>query len=149
MLEAVYHLPVSVWAIRGFLRGMYTYIHIYMYMYMYILYYTVHIYAQHVVDSSIGRPDGWMLLRPKNFFVFTTLCVCMCRTILKTGRIAADDPMVPVHILMWSVQTFVTTSTCLAEVWEWTDRTTEQKYNITSLYAPYILLGESYIVHYV
>lgn len=51
--------------------------------------------------------------------------------------------MVPVHLLAWGVQTFITTATCLAEAWSWTDRTLDQKYQITLLYGPYMALGMS------
>lgn len=50
--------------------------------------------------------------------------------------------MVPVHLLVWATQSFVTTVTCLVEAWSWVDRTTEQKRAITMLYGPYIMLGE-------
>lgn len=49
--------------------------------------------------------------------------------------------MVPVHLLAFGVQAFVTTVTCLAEVWSWTDRTNAEKQNITMLYGPYAALG--------
>lgn len=49
--------------------------------------------------------------------------------------------MVPVHLLAFGVQAFVTTATCLTEVWGWTDRTIAEKQNITMLYAPYAALG--------
>lgn len=49
--------------------------------------------------------------------------------------------MVPVHLLAFGVQAFVTTVTALVEVWSWTDRTDVEKQNITMLYGPYIALG--------
>lgn len=49
--------------------------------------------------------------------------------------------MVPVHLLTWAVLTFVTTLTCLLEVWGWKDRTEEQKWNLTMLYGPYTAFG--------
>ncbi|KAE8145255.1 putative integral membrane protein [Aspergillus avenaceus] len=55
--------------------------------------------------------------------------------------IPTDDPLVPVHLLVFGTQSFVTTSACLAEVWGWDDRTVAQKQNLTMLYAPYALLG--------
>ncbi|KAL1999415.1 hypothetical protein VTN02DRAFT_4545 [Thermoascus thermophilus] len=57
------------------------------------------------------------------------------------GALLRDDPLVPLNLLVWSVQTVVTTSACLAEVWSWSDRTHEQKSNLTKLYAPYALLA--------
>lgn len=53
----------------------------------------------------------------------------------------ADDPMVPVHLLVFGVQSFVTSLPCLAEVWGWTDRTLVEKQNLTMLYSPYVALG--------
>lgn len=52
-----------------------------------------------------------------------------------------DDPMVPVHLLVFGVQSFVTSLPCLAEVWSWTDRTVVEKQNLTMLYSPYVALG--------
>lgn len=53
-----------------------------------------------------------------------------------------DDPMVPVHLLAFGVQSFVTTVPCLAEMWAWTDRTLAEKQNLSMLYIPYVALGE-------
>ena len=47
----------------------------------------------------------------------------------------------PVHLLIWAVQSFVTTLTSLLEVWDWTDRTIGQKRDITMLYGPYVAFG--------
>lgn len=52
-----------------------------------------------------------------------------------------DDPMVPVHLLVFGVQSFVTSLPCLAEVWSWADRTLAEKQNLTMLYSPYVALG--------
>jgi hypothetical protein len=52
-----------------------------------------------------------------------------------------DDPLVPLHLLLWAGQTVLTTSTCLIEMWSWTDRTEAQKYKLTAVYAPFIAYG--------
>ncbi|OJJ42696.1 hypothetical protein ASPZODRAFT_155160 [Penicilliopsis zonata CBS 506.65] len=57
------------------------------------------------------------------------------------GALIRDDPMVPVHLLVFGMQSFVTTVACLAEVWSWTDRSLVEKQNITMLYGPYIAFG--------
>ncbi|KAI1920005.1 hypothetical protein LOZ12_002659 [Ophidiomyces ophidiicola] len=49
-----------------------------------------------------------------------------------------DDAFVPVHILVFAVQVFITTLTCLVEVWAWTDRTVEQKSDLSMIYGPYL-----------
>jgi hypothetical protein len=53
-----------------------------------------------------------------------------------------DDPLVPVHLLVFGFQSFLTSWTCLMEVWDWEDRTTAEKRNLTSLYGPYVALGK-------
>ncbi|RLL92990.1 hypothetical protein CFD26_101444 [Aspergillus turcosus] len=52
-----------------------------------------------------------------------------------------DNPMVPVHLLAFGVQAFVTSLACLVQVWSWGDRTVAQKRSITMLYGPYVALG--------
>jgi hypothetical protein len=52
-----------------------------------------------------------------------------------------DNAMVPVHLLAFGVQAFVTSLACLVQVWSWEDRTVEQKRSITMLYGPYVALG--------
>ncbi|KAK2743839.1 hypothetical protein FQN55_007059 [Onygenales sp. PD_40] len=72
IMEAVYHLPLSIWAVRGIMR---------------------------------------------------------------------DSPLVPIHLLLFSMQTFMTTMTCLIEAWSWADRSREQKVALSYLYAPYALFA--------
>ncbi|KAI9930230.1 hypothetical protein ASPWEDRAFT_35527 [Aspergillus wentii DTO 134E9] len=57
------------------------------------------------------------------------------------GALLRDDPMVPVHLLVFGVQAFLTSLTCLVDLWSWTDRTETQKQNLTMLYIPYVVLG--------
>lgn len=50
--------------------------------------------------------------------------------------------MVPVHLLVFGVQSFVTSLPCLIEIWSWTDRNLVEKQNLSMLYSPYVALGE-------
>lgn len=52
-----------------------------------------------------------------------------------------DDPLVPVQLLVFGFQSFLTSWTCLCEVWAWEDRTVAEKQNLTTLYGPYVALG--------
>ncbi|KAJ5812630.1 hypothetical protein N7474_008931 [Penicillium riverlandense] len=52
-----------------------------------------------------------------------------------------NHPMVPVHLLVFGVQAFITSLTCLADVWTWPDRSVAEKQQITTLYGPYVALG--------
>ncbi|PGG95095.1 hypothetical protein AJ79_10269 [Helicocarpus griseus UAMH5409] len=58
-------------------------------------------------------------------------------SIWAVGAILRDEPIVPVHLLVFSMQTFITTLTCLLDVWGWTDRSVEQKTTLTYMYGPY------------
>ncbi|KAJ5466664.1 hypothetical protein N7539_009393 [Penicillium diatomitis] len=55
--------------------------------------------------------------------------------------VLTDHPLIPVHLLVFGVQAFVTSLTCLVDVWSWTDRSMEEKQQITYLYGPYVALG--------
>ncbi|KAJ5483740.1 Transmembrane protein 6/97 [Penicillium desertorum] len=50
-------------------------------------------------------------------------------------------PLVPVHLLVFGIQAFITTLTSLVVVWSWTDRSVAEKQQLTMLYAPYMALG--------
>ncbi|KAI5298400.1 hypothetical protein KEM56_004095 [Ascosphaera pollenicola] len=89
VMEAVYHLPLSIWVIGALIKEL----------------------------SDFNEHERELTPQP-------------------------DNAMVPVHLLVWAVQTTITTLTCLADVWGWTDRTFEQKRQLTALYGPYILFGE-------
>lgn len=52
-----------------------------------------------------------------------------------------DHPLVPVHLLVFGIQAFITTLTSLVVVWSWTDRSVAEKQQLTMLYAPYMALG--------
>ncbi|KAJ5443473.1 uncharacterized protein N7458_007345 [Penicillium daleae] len=48
--------------------------------------------------------------------------------------------LIRVHLLIFGIQAFVTSLTCLIDVWSWPDRTTAEKQQITYLYGPYVAL---------
>lgn len=52
-----------------------------------------------------------------------------------------DHPLVPVHLLVFGVEAFVTSLTCLVDVWSWPDRSIAEKQQLTMLYGPYVALG--------
>ena len=54
---------------------------------------------------------------------------------------SADDPLVPLYLLPWAVQTFVTTLTCLVELSSWEGLTGAEWKSLVGLYAPYLGLG--------
>jgi hypothetical protein len=54
-----------------------------------------------------------------------------------------DDPKVPIHLLIYSVQTALTTATCIAEYLSWSDYSNNEKIELGKLYVPYLALGKS------
>jgi len=51
-----------------------------------------------------------------------------------------DDPRLPVHLLVYAVQTAVTTATCIADYMSWSDYLNSQKIELGKLYVPYLAL---------
>ena len=51
-----------------------------------------------------------------------------------------DDPRVPVHLLIYAVQTAITTATCIADYLSWSDYLNSQKIELGKLYVPYLAL---------
>lgn len=54
----------------------------------------------------------------------------------------ADDPLVPLHLLVWAVMTALTTATCLVQVLNWEGLGWAEKKGLLGLYVPYLLLGK-------
>lgn len=52
----------------------------------------------------------------------------------------SDDPKVPVHLLVYAVQTAITTATCIADYLSWSDFQNVQKIELGKLYVPYLAL---------
>jgi len=50
------------------------------------------------------------------------------------------DPKLPIHLLIFAVQTAVTTSTCIADYLSWTRFSNAEKLELGKLYVPYLAL---------
>lgn len=57
-----------------------------------------------------------------------------------------DDPKVPIALLIYAVQTAVTTITCIADYMSWSDFSATEKLELGKLYMPYLALCKSSIV---
>jgi hypothetical protein len=53
----------------------------------------------------------------------------------------ADDPLVPLHLLIWSVETGLTTLVCVVDVFNWEAYSRGEVVALQQLYVPYFLLG--------
>jgi len=95
-MEALYHLPLSIWAVGALLRG--------------------------TIQS--------------NYFALLRIERLTCRV---------DDPRVPIQLLIYAVQTAVTTATCIADYMSWTAFSTAEKAELGKLYVPYLALCRLYV----
>ncbi|KAL7650232.1 hypothetical protein ACMYSQ_012034 [Aspergillus niger] len=75
------------------------------------------------------------------FFILMELFYHVPVSVWALGGLKRDDPLVPLHLLIFGLQAFLTSTVCLVEVWSWADRTVAQKQNISMLYGPYVALG--------
>lgn len=53
-----------------------------------------------------------------------------------------DHAMLPLHLLLFAMETGITTLTCIADMGSWTGYTTKQRNDLYGLYVPYIALGK-------
>lgn len=65
---------------------------------------------------------------------------CIIRRLLTDETRTEDDPKLPIHLLVYAVQTAVTTLTCIADYLSWTGFSNAQKIELGKLYVPYLAL---------
>ena len=53
-----------------------------------------------------------------------------------------DDPMLPLHLLVFAMETGITTLTCLVEMLSWEGYTSQEVMRLGTLYGPYLAFGE-------
>jgi len=53
-----------------------------------------------------------------------------------------DDPLVPVHLLIFAVQTGMSTLTCCVDFMNWSEYLANEKIALAQLYVPYLVLGK-------
>lgn len=54
-----------------------------------------------------------------------------------------DTPTLHLNLLVFALQTTLTTAVCIVEYHSWPELTTEEKSNLGGLYIPYLVFGES------
>ncbi|KAK5133803.1 hypothetical protein LTR08_007232 [Meristemomyces frigidus] len=64
-----------------------------------------------------------------------------CESEAGTTNGDAGNPKLPIHLLIFAVQTAVTTSTCIADYLSWSGFSSEQKLELGKLYVPYLALS--------
>ena len=109
-MEACYHVPVSIWAIRGLLQGMSRRLY-------------SHLLELFGLGFSVNRST---FASPYSYHTVLSL---RC----------TDDPLIPLHLLVYATQTAVSTSACIADSLTWSI-SPSQKFSLSQLYVPYLLL---------
>ncbi|KAK5052651.1 hypothetical protein LTR84_002516 [Exophiala bonariae] len=56
-------------------------------------------------------------------------------------NIPKDHPLVPLNLLIFALETAVTTLTCLVDTADWAGYSASQRQGIYSLYLPYLILA--------
>ncbi|CAI7674479.1 unnamed protein product [Penicillium palitans] len=87
-------------------------------------------------DKFFEDPPTWFTV-----FIWMELLYHLPLSIWAARGLLKDHPLVPVHLLVFGIQAFITTLTSLVVVWSWTDRSVAEKQQLTTLYAPYMALG--------
>jgi hypothetical protein len=63
-------------------------------------------------------------------------------SIYAIGALLRDDPKLPIHLLIYAVQTGITTATCISEALAWDTLSSQEKWSLAGgLYTPYLLVS--------
>lgn len=61
---------------------------------------------------------------------------------LLTVKCCSDHILVPLNLLVFALETAITTLTCVVDVGAWTGYTALQRNDLYALYVPYLIVGE-------
>ncbi|KAM0708580.1 hypothetical protein Q7P35_005232 [Cladosporium inversicolor] len=93
-------------------------------------------YISTYADRFFTQPPAWF-----NFYMYMELVYHVPLSVWAIGALIRDDPRVPVHLLVYAVQTALTTATCIADYMSWSDYLNSQKIELGKLYVPYLALS--------
>ncbi|KAM0718538.1 hypothetical protein Q7P37_005608 [Cladosporium fusiforme] len=93
-------------------------------------------YIATYADRFFTQPPAWF-----NMYMNMELIYHVPLSIWAIGALLRDDPKVPVQLLVYAVQTAVTTATCIADYMSWSDFQNAQKMELGKLYVPYLALS--------
>lgn len=109
-------------------------------------------YVETYHDKFFTHPPAWFnMYLWMELLYHTPLSVwavgALMRSKSATGRPLAvplmessDDPKLPLHLLIYAIQTAITTSTCIADYLSWSDFSNSEKIELGKLYVPYLAL---------
>lgn len=86
-------------------------------------------------DQFFTQPPAWF-----NAYMWMELAYHVPISVWAIGGLLRDDSKVPLHLLVFAVQTAVTTATCVADYLSWSSYTNSEKIELGKLYVPYLAL---------
>ncbi|KAK5200694.1 hypothetical protein LTR16_005222 [Cryomyces antarcticus] len=76
-----------------------------------------------------------------NLYMWLELLYHVPLSVWAIGALIRDDPRTPIHLLIYAVQTAVTTLTCIADYLSWSSFSNAEKVELSKLYVPYLALA--------
>ncbi|KAK5111499.1 hypothetical protein LTR85_011847 [Meristemomyces frigidus] len=93
-------------------------------------------YIETYHDQFFTAPPAWFTT-----YMWMELFYHTPLSVWAIGALLRDDRKLPVHLLVFAVQTAVTTSTCIADYLSWSSFSNAQKLELGKLYVPYLALS--------
>ncbi|CAK4033392.1 integral membrane [Lecanosticta acicola] len=93
-------------------------------------------YIQTYRDKFFIAPPAWFTM-----YIWMELIYHVPLSLWAVGALLRDDSMVPVHLLVYAVQTAITTATCIADYLSWEGYSNAEKVELGKLYVPYLALS--------
>ncbi|KXT07548.1 hypothetical protein AC578_10117 [Pseudocercospora eumusae] len=89
-------------------------------------------------DQFFVKPPAWFTL-----YIWLELIYHIPLSLYAVQALWSNaDPKTPIHLLIYAIQTAVTTATCIADYMSWGSHTNEQKLELGKLYVPYLMVCE-------
>ena len=102
-------------------------------------------FSQTIRDFYITSYRDRFFIEPSNWFKMYIALEGLYHlpiTLWMLQALPKDDPMLPLHLLIFSLETGITTLTCLVEMLSWNGYTSQEIVRLSTLYGPYLAFGE-------
>ncbi|KAH9824503.1 putative membrane protein [Teratosphaeria destructans] len=93
-------------------------------------------YIETYHDQFFTSPPAWFTM-----YMWMDVLYHVPLSIWAVGALLRDDPRLPIHLLVYAVQTAITTSTCISDYLGWDDFSNAEKIELGKLYVPYLAVS--------
>ncbi|KJX92189.1 integral membrane protein [Zymoseptoria brevis] len=87
-------------------------------------------------DRYFTAPTAWFML-----YTYIEVIYHLPFTIWAIPAIVHNDPLVPLHLFIFALEAGLTTATCIADILSWDDFPYNKKFDLMTLYGPYLVLS--------